>query len=65
MDTVLYSRIGRADFHPVMSVDPASPVADDLIAAKKQELLAAALRSGAQVPEFKLVAGKATTKKEG
>lgn len=64
-DTVLYCRTGRAEFHPVMSVDPADPNAAALIAAKQQDLLAESLRSGARVPEFKTVEGvSAKTKKD-
>ncbi len=63
-DTVLYCRTGRADFHPVLSVDPADPAGDDLIAAKRQSILADALRSGARIPEFKVERGSTKTKKE-
>lgn len=64
MDSVLYAKTGRADFRPVLSVDPNHPAHDDLVAIKRQELIGAALRSGAMIPEFKLDRGKAATKKQ-
>lgn len=63
-DRVLYCRTGRAEFHPVLSVSPKDPNADALIAAKKQDLIAESMRSGARVPEFKVEGGSTKADKE-
>ena len=64
VDTVLYMKRGRAEGQAVLSVKATDPDAAVKIAATQQHHIEQAIKAGAPLPTFEVVAGRPTKTKE-